>query len=38
MEEFNVSTYRSVDVSSTSLEKRAMGSTFEMSSVNLDKR
>ena len=38
MEDFNVSTYRSVDVSFTSLEKRAKGLPFEMSSVNLDKR
>lgn len=37
MEEFNVSTYRSVDVSSTSLDKRARGLPFEVSSVNLDK-
>lgn len=37
MEEFNVSTYRSVDVSSISSEKRAMGLFSEMSSGNLDK-
>lgn len=37
MDEFNISTYRSVDISSTSLEKGAMGLLFEISSVNSDK-
>lgn len=37
MEEFIISTYRSVDTSCTSLEKKAVELPFEISSVNLDK-